>query len=276
MGLLGAASMTAMSSIQTESNAAELGRMLFQRRQNPMAAFWIVMCLLFGGIGVVAFGSSVGGRNRDGITAGAIFTGVAAAIVLYVVIRSRRVLRCYESGVSVAGWFGRCSLRFDEIAVLTFGATKLRAEGIPIGTTFRIRLEPEKGAGARPITFGGALRKHDAQIETLRELAAQAVAHRMGRQLVATGRAPWTKHLALVAEGIEYRPLGFFARKPPAVLRYEEIANLDIADGWFSAWRHGRKRAVIRANVSEPNFFAGYHLLVTVFEQKRKLAAAKT
>jgi hypothetical protein len=247
--------------------------MLFQRRQNPMAVFWIVMSVFFGGIGLVAFASSVGRQNRDGFTAGMIFVGAAAAMVVYVVLRSRRVLRCYEFGVVTTGWLGQRALRFDQMAVLTFGATRMRAEGIPIGTTFRIRLEPEAGADAKPIAFTGALRKNDTEIETLREMASRAIAQRMGRELVAKGRAGWTRRLALVAQGIEHQPLGFFGRKPPTVLRYEEIANLDIKDGFFSVWRHGRKLAAIRTNVSEPNFFPGFHLLLTIFEQKRKLAA---
>jgi hypothetical protein len=266
--------MNTMSASAIGPNATELGQMLFQRRQNPMAVFWIVISVLFGGIGVAAFVGGAGNPKSGGTSAGFLFTGVAAAIALYVAIRSRRVLRCYELGVSVTGWLGQRSLRFDHVAVLTFSATKMRAEGIPIGTTFRIRLEPERGSDSRPITFSGALRKHDDQIETLRELASQSIANRMGRQLVTTGRAAWTRHLALVAQGIEYRPLGFLARKPAIVLPYEEISNVHIGDGFFTVQRQGRKRPVIRANVSEPNFFPGYRLLVTVFEQKRKLAAA--
>jgi hypothetical protein len=96
----------------------------------------------------------------------------------------------------------------------------------------------------------------------------------MGRQLVTAGRAAWTRHLALLAQGIEYRRFGFLGPKPPIVLPYDEISNVHISDGFFTVHRQDRKWPVIRANVSEPNFLPGYRLLVTVFEQKRKLTAA--
>lgn len=150
----------------------------------------------------------------------------------------------------------------------------MRAEGIPIGTAFRIRMEPDVGAGARSIQFSGSLRKHDTEIETLREMASQAIARRMARQLIADGRVAWTQHLSLVAEGIEHRPKGFFGRKSPTLLPWGEITNLDVRDGWFAVWQRGRKLAVIRTSVSQPNFFPGHRLLLTLLEQKRKLSTA--
>ena len=98
----------------------------------------------------------------------------------------------------------------------------------------------------------------------------------MGRQLIADGRAAWTRSLNLVAQGIECRPSGLFGRKPPTVLPCEEIARMDTQDGWFSVLRRGRTLAQIRVRVSEPNFFPGYHLLLTLMEQKRKLATGRS
>jgi hypothetical protein len=239
-----------------------------------MVLFMIAISIFFLAITIFAVAESVRNRCPEALAFSAIFVGLAVAVAGYVGVRSGRVLRCHEFGVSIAGWVGRRALRFDQLAVLTFSATKMRVEGIPVGTTFRLRLEPDAGADARAISFSGTLRKNDAQIETLRDLASRAIAQRMGRQLIASGRASWTRHLGLAAQGIEYRPLGFFGRKPPAVLPYDDVSNVHIHEGFFSVWRHGRKRAVIRASVSEPNFFPGYRLLLTVFEQRRKLAAS--
>src|SRR3990167_9497655 len=98
--------MTTMSSREVGPQAAELGRMLFQRRQNPMAVFWIVMSILFGGIGLAALAGGVSNPKSGGLFASVLFLGMAATIVLYVVVRSRRVLRCHEFGVGSTGWFG--------------------------------------------------------------------------------------------------------------------------------------------------------------------------
>ena len=257
----------------TEPLDPDLGELLFTRRQNPGFGLLLTMCLVLGGIGVLAITESAHARQADGIWVGVILIGLAAAIATYIFIRSRKVLRCHERGVSMSGWGGDYALRFDAAATMKFRIVRIVVHGIPVATTFRLELEPQSGAEARSIAFSGTLKKNDPDLDLLRDLAARAIAVRMSRALNADGRVAWTRHLAFQTEGIEYRPVGFFGRKRPVLLPYDEIANTAVADGMFSLSQRGRKRAVVCSKMSEPNFFPGYKLLLTILEHKHKLVA---
>jgi len=256
------------------SREEELGQVLFKRGQNAIVVFvMIVASLFFLGITLFAVAESIRNRSPEALVFSTVFVCLAAAVMLYVFVRSSGVLRCHEFGVSVSGWLSQRGLRFDRAAAFTFRTVQVNFHGIPLGTTFRLCLEPESGAGRKPIVFSGSLRKNDPEMDMLRDLASRAVAQRMGRELIAGGRVAWTRQLDLLAQGIEHRSLGLFGRKPPAVLPYEQIARIDIRDGFFSVWRRGRKRAAISGSSSQANFFPGHRLLLTILEQKRKIAA---
>ena len=240
----------------------QLGRMIFERRPAlstrvtlvVLAAAFFVSAIIFGWTSLVIVKT--------------VYLGVAClvagiACVLGVIHCRRATFRCHEHGVHQAWLTGRRTLLYAEVEALRYYSMRQFYHGAYTGTTFRLSFEPVSGRKADRIRYSVTLKNADNELDNLRDRTAQLIAGRMAQRLAAKEAVPWTRKLRFLAEGIEYRAIGFLGRKEPILIRYADMTSFTIKDGTFHLWVKNQKKPAVRETTMARNFFPGFYLLLS-------------
>ncbi len=245
---------------QPASDTTGLGRILFERKPQAgmIAALWF-FALLVGMGGVVMFAVV----PDVGIIAGPIMIGVGALLVLAAIATQKANFRCHERGVFQSGMMSEKQLLYADVGSFSYGATRHYYNGVYTGTQLIMQFQPADGSGGRPISYNTTVRTDDADLDALRDHISQVIAARMADDLSKWGQVAWTPNLTFRTEGIEFRPAGWFGRKEPELLPWEQLAGFDIEQGVFHLWRAGQDKSIVQEQVSVANFFPGFFLLLS-------------
>jgi hypothetical protein len=242
----------------------QLGRIIFERSPKRgsvlalvfLAGICVLVALLFTVVGLT------GQTPMILVGVGALVAAVAFGVgALHT---QRMAFRCHEYGVYQSGLMGERQLRYLEVACFSYAATRHFVNGSYTGTSFALSFEPVVEKSGQRIAYRTQLPNADDELDNLRDHISKVIAGRMARELNAGQPVAWTPNLRFVPEGLEYRPSGFFGRKEPFILPYREIANFELQQGMFHVWKPGATKSVVQEPVSQPNFFPGFFLLLSM------------
>jgi hypothetical protein len=236
-----------------------LGRVLFERRPNPLLAWTILGLGGFAGIvALVCFGTAIAMRSLTP----ALLGGAVAFSGGMLLIAGRRLcgamFRCHEHGLCKLGLAGRQELRYEAIDVFSFDARRQRSHGRYAGTLYTLVFSDHTRPGAG-IFHSETVPHEDQELEHLRERVSEHIARRMARTYGITGWVQWTPELWLRERGLEYRRKRFWSRtEQPVTIPYDAVVDCEAQDGWFHVWANFQERAVVKVRASSPNFYPGW------------------
>jgi hypothetical protein len=219
---------------ESDKAAEGLGRLLFERRQSKVGGLLLMilsipLCLV--GVGVLLF--KYGKAMMGGY------------------------FRCHERGVSQRDWRGEKRLLYTDVASFTYGATRMYVNGAYVGTTLSMKFLTEEPDELPPITYSTTVKNADDDLDALRDRIAAVVAQRLLTQYAETGVFQWGPALTVTRTGIRYRKGGFFGKKDPEVLLFENYGTVGIAEGSFQLYAKDNKKPLFSCSISQPNFFPG-------------------
>ncbi|MHC5053945.1 MAG: hypothetical protein ACYTKD_04430 [Planctomycetota bacterium] len=241
-----------------EPPAGSLGRVLFERGSapDPKGLLFIPVGLLFIIGAVLLFYAESTGW-------GVVF-GIAGAIAVFAGWPSK-LFRCHEWGVREVRLKGERVIRYGDMDSFTYSATRRFMNGAYQGTDFKLTFGPKPGAG-EAIIHSTTLQGFDQELEIIQEHISKVIASHMVSDLAEDRPVQWTPNLRFLPDGVEYTPSGILGKKAPVTIPFEDVANFELDQGVFHLWVHDKDKSVIQENVSEPNFFPGFHLLQRIFE----------
>jgi hypothetical protein len=235
--------------VEEPADTGGWGRVLFERKDGALG-YWLVALLCGGGAGWLA---AVDGLAWMGLT----LLGPAALFV-YFAVRSRRcAFRCHEYGVCQIDLFSERRLRYDEVGSFTYSGTRMYVNGAYSGTNIQMRFDPREDVVAKPIKYGATVRGMDVELEGLREHISAVVGLQMAQRVNEGLDASWTRRTQLTPAGIVHRPASWGRSKEPIRIPYDTVGDVQIDEGVFQLWQWGDDKALIREQISEPNFFPG-------------------
>lgn len=196
---------------------------------------------------------------------GAIVLGTGFVVGFVISKTKRCFFRCHEYGIHLVGSLGKKSIRFEDVASFTYGATRRFVNGVYQGTDFVLSFYPRPDTESKPIVYRTTLKGQDEEIENLREHISKVIAGGMARELSEGRPVRWTPHLRILPDGIECHPKGLLGRKEPVVVPFGQVANYGLKEGVFYLSVKGEPKPVASEEVSQPNFFPGYTLLNIIF-----------
>lgn len=240
-----------------EPPTGSLGRVLFERGSMPNPKQMLLIPV--GGLFILG---AVLLYLADS-TGWAIASGAAGAIACFAGVPPK-LFRCHEWGVREVRLSGERVLRYGDMAHFTYGATRRFVNGAYQGTDFTLTFGPKPGAG-EPIAYSTTLQGFDQELEIIQEHISGVIAGHMANDLAEDRPVQWTPNLRLLPDGIEHTPSGILGRKAPVTIPFGDVANFELDQGVFHLWTRDNEKSVIQENVSEPNFFPGFHLLQRVF-----------
>jgi hypothetical protein len=247
-----------------------LGRILFQRRPGMgtvvgLAIAGFVVALV--GIGLLLGSSEVGGMIFGGIM---MVAGPCLGIGSYACAKSN--FRCHERGVYQAGMFGEKRLMYTDVASFSYGATRHYHNGVYTGTALALNFDPLPGVEGGSISYTTTVKNDDDDLDELRDFVAGVIANRMRQQLAAGHPVPWTRNMIFRPDGIEYTPSGFFGRKQTSFIPSSQYGGWNMDQGVFYLFHQGTNGAVMSEQVSEPNFYPGFFLLLSLYHSETETA----
>ena len=256
--------------VQAESlgdgSTAGLGRILFERKTSKSA-----IVLLYLGMGTaLILGLVLLLQMKRDPTAGLFGAGllvVALGCLLGALALRYSVFRCHERGVYQANVLGEKRLRYDQVATFTYSAVKHYHNGAYVGTHLSLKFEPVPGGDAKKIAYGAQVHSDDDDLDELRDFISRTLASRMFNVLKDGNPVAWTPNLTFSPEGIQYLPAGFFGRKPPVFMPFDQYGGHSLDQGVFYLFQHGQPKAVTSEQVSAANFFPGFYLLLMLKHQ---------
>jgi hypothetical protein len=242
------------------SQATGLGRVLFERGATWGALRGTVTAALGAcAVGVILLAAA------ETFVAGLWFlAGGAALWIIYFALRASR-FQVHERGLYRRWLLGERQVRFADLESFTYQAIRQFVNGMYTGTTFTLAFQPRAEAGGGKISYSANLQQADAELDLLRDRLAQIIGQRMALELKEGRSVTWTPALTIHPDALEYRPRGWFGRKPPMQLPFAELQGFDLQAGVFHVWRQGKQHSVIQETIDQPNFFAGFWLLTVLF-----------
>ena len=247
-----------------EEETAGLGRILFERRARRTPRL-----LAYAGGGLLVF---IGGvllivEEIEAKVTGVGMIAVGVLCLVWAYSMAYSVFRCRERGVHKSGLFGQQELRYVDVGTFTYSATRHYHNGVYVGTHIGLHFVPLPEVKAAKINYTTTIMNEDASLDELRNFIAKAIAVRMASRLAAGEAVPWTQNLTLLPNGIQFRPQGFIGRKAVQTLPFENYGGQNLEQGVFYLFRQGEKKPVMSEQVSAPNFFPGYFLLLMLQSQ---------
>lgn len=239
-----------------------LGHLMFERggtRAGGLLLLLLAFILLVVGGGVLFTNLA---KPLVGIL---ILAGSALAVLLGLVFWRWR-FRCHRHGVYLSSLFGERRLLDIQVGSITYRLVRNYYHGAYISTTCTFLVEPLPEVGGKSIRYSVSKSTPDEELERLCERVGRTITDRMRVQLAAGQRVLWTKSLAFVGQGLEYRPSTWFGRKDPVVIKFENIASYKIDQGKFLLWEQGKKKQSIKVETGAANFFPGYYLLGEILD----------
>jgi hypothetical protein len=253
-------------------DASGLGRILFERRSG-----WATVV----GVSLIGIAGVVAGfvlLFMDGI----VLPIVGAVLLLLSPLAwaaaygcSKGRFRVHERGVYQKNLRGENRLMYPEVASFSYSTTRNFHNGAYVGTDLYLRFDPISGCKSGPIYFATQVKNQDADLEELRDFVAGVIAERMQQQLASGEIVRWTENLAFRPDGIAYTPAGFFGRKETALLTHENYGGWNMNQGVFYLFQTGQKNAVMSEQVSAANFYPGFFLLLSLYQQPAANEAAQ-
>lgn len=243
----------------------QLGRIIFERAPNQssvIALAVLAVVALVIGVGL-CFGGLAGQMNL--LLFGGACVLIAAALGVAALHTQRTTFRCHEYGVYQSGLMGSRQLRYLEVASFSYAATRHFVNGAYTGTAFALGFEPIPEKRGQGIQYSTQLPNSDDELDNLRNHISKVIAGRMARELREGSAVRWTPNLRFLPEGLEYTPAGFFGRKDPTVIPYNQISNFELQQGVFHVWTPGKTKSVVQEPVSQANFFPGFYVLIAMF-----------
>ncbi|MGQ0636007.1 MAG: hypothetical protein ACT4QC_15460 [Planctomycetaceae bacterium] len=253
---------------------SRLGRVLFERKPSRLmtAAAW---ALPVAACGCVAAGLAVAlARGRFGPVIPAAILGAIAGFVWLVVLSQYVRFRCHDLGVSRRWLWREERLRFADVATFAYSAVRQYVKGGYAGTTFTLSFVARPGVKPRKLVYSKTLRNADHELDRLRDHVSSIIAAGMAQEYRERQVVGWTEGLRFLQEGLEYRAAGFLGRKPPVILRFDQIQGYDAQQGVFQLWVYGVRKPVVKEQVGAPNFFPGYLLLAQLLEERQQTERA--
>jgi hypothetical protein len=240
-----------------ESPAHGLGRLLFERKLhrvgNVAGVVGVLLCVLAGAV------ASIEALTHP-LVMGSAIGGVCATLLA---LRLRQAyVRCHAGGV--ACWNAISSPRqllHDEIAAMSYSATRQYYNGGYVGTTFAFELVPTAESRRRVLRCSGAIRNEtdEEDLTSLRDHVSKPIFLRMHADFASGKEVEWTRMLAFSHEGIVVR-----GRKP-RVVPWQAIQAWNVVDGTFYVFDANR-RELARTSCADRNFHPGlmlFHALMS-------------
>jgi hypothetical protein len=243
--------------------AIGLGRILREHRQRSAAIASLILAAFSGLVAVVCCVAAISLRMLPLLLLG----GGVGLTTLAVLATSRRLFRSmfrlHESGISQSTLSGDRHLGFQDIDQFVFDARRQYSKGRYMGTLFTMMF----ASNSRP--RDGIYHSERAAFETdeilqLRDRVADELATRMAASWSTGQPVRWTTELELSGTAVRFgkKQLRWTKSLPIEVL-FSEIADFDVRNGWFLAWRHEEENPILRVKTSSANFYPG----LLLFEQ---------
>jgi hypothetical protein len=263
---------------RTVTEGSGLGRLIFERDISINSIiFWlgslVAVLFMLGGVGAI-MDNKVGrpGDPPKEVLGAAFIIGGLLAIFFMWRLR-RRKFCCYERGVRFIRRKKVNELRYDQIGIFTYAATRQYHNGAYVGTSLVMEFIPYSDVDSPKIKFSKTIRNADAEIDDLRDFISNQLAGRMEKRVAAGQPVDW-------ANGIAFHPEGLFCPKIPAgllkkaagTIPYESLEKYDMNNGYFSIYAEGQKKAITSLATSVPNFFPGFFLFMQLAGKKQSAA----
>jgi hypothetical protein len=252
----------------------ELGRILFERKPGrglvallwllPVAAIVVVACTAY-----LAVLRGAGGAWWVGLEISA-----PLALTWLLPLSQCVTFSVHEHGVRRKWLFRTQQLKYIDVDTFTYSAVRQYVKGVYSGTNFTLTFASLASGKLQKLTYARNLRNADAELDHLRDSISRMIADRMAAQFVPGRSVTWTEGLRFLPEGLEHRAAGFFGRKAPVVIPYEQISGYDLHQGMFWLWVHDRKKPVVKESMALPNFFPGYNFLPRVLAGRQAASRA--
>ena len=244
----------------------QLGRILFERKKINLSA--VTLRLIALGIflcGLVLFFADQGHAVELFVALGLILTSLGVGLGVCAPFLCRQVFRCHAYGVFHKTLFRETTLRYTEVKTFTYSAVRHFHNGAYVGTHFKLEFEPFEGSGKQRVRYQVQLNKSDNELDNLRDQVSRMIAGRMARSFNVGEVVVWTDTLRFLPDrGIEYTPSGWLGKKEPILVPFAAIRSYTLDKGWFHLWAGDAAKSTIQQEVSRPNFFPGYYLLLTL------------
>jgi hypothetical protein len=250
-------------------SADGLGRIIFERNDSIRGA------RLWGGSAFVIVGAVAGVGSA---LTGAIDQRWALAVLGLLLIlatagwgsymwdRRVDVFRAHAHGVSRINRLGATGLWYGEIGSFSYNATRMYDDGLYAGTHLSLYFVPFDGTDLISISYNATVRNADDELERLREYISRVIAGHMFRRLEAGQPVPWTPNITFRPDGLELKNVGWFRGRTGEsnVVPYREITQHSLTEGVFRLAVGGQGKWAVEEDYSQPNFFPGYVLLMTI------------
>lgn len=189
---------------------------------------------------------------------------LAALIITLYMVRNRVNVYCFHAfGVSHTTPRGTKKLRYKDCGSFTYTCGYI---GEFSGTVVNLKFEPrEEGAGDK-IVYTANIRNADDELYNLSESVSRVVAGHMHGRLKDGQPVRWTPSLRFRTDGLEYRKGGWFKEigDVSEVIPFADLGVYEIRNGVFRLAVKGSKKWAVQEQVSQPNFYPGYVLLMMI------------
>jgi hypothetical protein len=245
-----------------------LGRLLFQKKAGRSA---LIILALFG-LGLAGFGAwLLRDGTPDDFRLGIIALVLGPLILAFTLHLAFAHFRVHELGVERRNLLGRRRLRYTEIALFNYSATRMYHNGVYTGTAIAMSFAP---AGGKALSLSSTQRGSDADLDLLRDRVAEMISMRLYDQIKAGSEVPWGKNCRLTREGVRYREKKLFGKGAEAFLAYASGVRESFANGFFNLYDREGKKPVHTIACGEENFYPGYLLFVRLVTEAVQPAPA--
>jgi hypothetical protein len=250
-----------------------LGRVIFERDASHTKATLFVgglfaVGLFLGGAAALYFFLTLPPADRPPLVLSIIPSVIAAAVAAALWFGRQNVLRCHARGVCHLKNGKTTEMRYDEVKVFTYSATRNYHKGSYTGTILSLQFE---GVDGRKLNYTITVRNADDSLDNLREHVGRVVAGGMKRRLDAGKAVYWTDRVTFEPDGIAIAgKSGLFGKGDDLFVEWDDVADVAVDGGHFALYADGRKKAVYQTPVATPNFFPGYYLILRVRFPRRR------
>ncbi len=252
--------------------ADDLGPVILEQKAKPLAAdILLALALLFLLFTVLADFTS---DMHAGIVAGPLCAGLGAVFALmgmgYILANAGKASYLHERGLRVVDRKGQTSLRYQDVAEMSFKAIRVFHNGAYVGTSQEIGLKPDDPA-SKPLVFRHTYKEKSGLVSGYAEgtplnrlcnVLTGLIAGRMAARLQRGDSVPWTRSMQINNRGVEITD----KKRGWEEIEWERIARVDVTAGIFRLWVEGEPMQRVQVVVAEPNFFPGYAVVARRLE----------
>lgn len=252
-----------------DEDPESLGRVIFERDSSHSALTIFIGTVfavgLFIGGAAALYYYLTGMPNDRPPLALAIGLNIGAAVIALVLWFGRQnVLRCHARGVCRVRNGKATEMRYDEVKVFTYTATRHYHNGAYTGTALAMAFESVQG---HKLDYTTTVKNADAELENLREYVSRVVASGMKRRLEAGKVVYWTDRVAFEPDGLDIGgKAGLFGKGEDLFVEWADVADFTLDQGKFALFARHRGKAVYETTVNTPNFFPGFFLILLMRE----------